>query len=243
MNHRASPWLLCRRPNPQAAIRLYCFPHSGGSPGEYLRWADDLPQVEVWGVQLPGRGSRLLEPPVRDIDELVRQLLEVTSFEGSFAFFGHSLGALISFHAAVALLEADGRLPRHLLLSAMPPPHTPLQILDPSGASDGELLSHMGRYGTVPPDALADPALRSIMAEAYRVDLEVLASCQGRQHPVLPVPTTLFAGSDDPLSEQLEEWDQYLTAPARTIRFPGGHFYLRNEHGALMRALHAVLQP
>jgi surfactin synthase thioesterase subunit len=53
----------------------------------------------------------------------------------------------------------------------------------------------------------------------------------------------LFAGSDDPLSEQLEEWDQYLTAPARTIRFPGGHFYLRDEHGALMRALHAVLQP
>ena len=33
-----TPWLVCRLRRPDAAVRLYCFPHSGGSPGEFVRW-------------------------------------------------------------------------------------------------------------------------------------------------------------------------------------------------------------
>ncbi|MFD0477252.1 hypothetical protein ACFQ0B_60405 [Nonomuraea thailandensis] len=40
--------------NPAAALRLICFPHSGGQPGMFRRWVAGLaPDVEVWGRRCP----------------------------------------------------------------------------------------------------------------------------------------------------------------------------------------------
>ena len=33
-------WLACRARRPEAKHRLYCFPHSGGSAGEFVVWVD-----------------------------------------------------------------------------------------------------------------------------------------------------------------------------------------------------------
>ena len=54
----ASSWLTCPQPNPQAKMRLFCFPYAGGSAQLYHKWAARLPSaVEVCPVQLPGRES------------------------------------------------------------------------------------------------------------------------------------------------------------------------------------------
>lgn len=44
---------------------FYCFPHGGGSPGEYLRWACDLRKVRVCSIQLPSRSSGTQFLPTR----------------------------------------------------------------------------------------------------------------------------------------------------------------------------------
>lgn len=102
-------WALCRARDDSAALRMYCFPHSGGSPGEYMRWSDRLPGTEVWGVQLPGRGSRLAESPFTDMPELVDAVVSGLGFTGPYVLFGHSLGALVAFETAHALRERGCR--------------------------------------------------------------------------------------------------------------------------------------
>src|SRR5205823_943244 len=92
-----TPWLVCRQRRPEAAMRLYCLPHSGGSAGEYVRWSDGLPGVEVWGVQLPGRGQRVGEPPLTRMPALVAALVASVPFRPPFALFGHSLGGLVAY--------------------------------------------------------------------------------------------------------------------------------------------------
>ena len=74
MMTRPSSWLACRLRRPEAPVRLFRFPHCGGSVGEYVRCADQLPDVEVWGVQLPGRGARAEEAPFTRVRELVDTL-------------------------------------------------------------------------------------------------------------------------------------------------------------------------
>jgi hypothetical protein len=47
---RAARGLVGRPPLSGARHRahLYCFPHGEGSPGEYVRWAPRLPDVQLW---------------------------------------------------------------------------------------------------------------------------------------------------------------------------------------------------
>ena len=69
----------------------------------FRTWSDGLPaDVEVCPVQLPGRGTRLMERPFTRLPPLVEALAQalVPLLDKPFAFFGHSLGALVSFELA-----------------------------------------------------------------------------------------------------------------------------------------------
>src|SRR5438128_2230867 len=73
-----SPWLTRPKPNPQAHLRLFCFPHAGGGASMFRSWPDALPpDIEVCPVQLPGRESRLLEPSFSQLSPMVQTLTEV----------------------------------------------------------------------------------------------------------------------------------------------------------------------
>jgi surfactin synthase thioesterase subunit len=64
-------WIMCRNPSPQARLRLFCFPYAGGGASIFRAWSDGLPaDVEVCPIQLPGRGTRLMEPPFTQFSPL-----------------------------------------------------------------------------------------------------------------------------------------------------------------------------
>src|ERR1039458_7197841 len=97
------PWISCRRPGPEARLRLFCFPYAGAGALIFRTWSDGLPaDVEVCPVQLPGRGTRLMERPFTQLSLLIEALAQalVPFLDKPFAFFGHSLGALVSFELA-----------------------------------------------------------------------------------------------------------------------------------------------
>ncbi|MFC7979807.1 thioesterase II family protein [Streptomyces cinereoruber] len=244
MTTATSPWLVCRRRRPDAALRLYCFPHSGGSPGEYVRWADVLDDVEVWGIQAPGRGSRVAEQPVTSIAEFVDGLLAATEFQGPFAFFGHSLGGLTAFETARALREAGRPMPERLVLSAYPAPHldhprTPLHTL-----GDTELLDAIDRrYGGLPPALREDPDLVGLVLPAYRADFTIFETYRHKSRPPLDTPITVLGGDEDLATPLLPEWRRH-TAEAFELRLlPGGHFYLRERPEEFMNVLRSAICP
>lgn len=51
-------WVTCPKPNPQASLRLFCFPYAGGGASTFRSWSNSLPMsVEVFAVELPRRGT------------------------------------------------------------------------------------------------------------------------------------------------------------------------------------------
>jgi surfactin synthase thioesterase subunit len=86
--------------NRQIAHRLFCFTYAGGAASIYRNWSNQLPQsIEAHAVQFPGHGNRLSEPLFRRVQPLVESTAQelMPYLEGTFAFFGHSMGAIISF--------------------------------------------------------------------------------------------------------------------------------------------------
>ena len=96
-------WIANRKSSSHARLRLFCFPYAGGSALIFRSWSNVLPaDVEVCPVQLPGRGTRLMERPFTDLSSLIQVLAQALSslLDKPFAIFGHSLGALVGFELA-----------------------------------------------------------------------------------------------------------------------------------------------
>lgn len=245
---RGERWLLSSQRRPGAPVRLYCFPPSGAMPGEYLRWSGDLPGVEVWGLQLPGRGSRWSEPAETTMAALVSRIVAEVTFTPPFAFFGHSFGALAAYETALALQERGLPPPQQLCLSAFCAPHlhpaSPgRERLDTGGA---ELLSaQLPHHGLSPGDLDLSPELQQSALGSMRADLGILAGYRAAAVRPLTCPLLVLGGTDDDFAseEQLAAWEPYTTGSFRLRRFPGGHFYFRENLDDVLRLVRATLDP
>jgi len=238
-----NPWLSRRRAVDAPTVRLYCLPHSGGSAGEYLRWADAMPKVEVWGVNLPGRGARLDEPPATTVAGLAEAIGREVPCAPPFVLFGHSLGGLLAYEVAQWLRAHGGEMPERLVLSGCAPPHLPRTAPRVSHLPDEQLLEQVARsYGGIPVEVLRDPDLRALVVPPLRADLAALERYAHPPHPPLPCPIVVLCGDRDGLTSlRLTEWDRHTTAGCRVRLLPGGHFYFREKPEAMMDVLADVL--
>ena len=80
-------------------IKLFCFPHLGGSASIYYQWKTMIHKnIEIIPIELAGRGERNKEPFCKNFKELLLDIsIQITNNHlEKYAFFGHSMGALIA---------------------------------------------------------------------------------------------------------------------------------------------------
>jgi medium-chain acyl-[acyl-carrier-protein] hydrolase len=230
-------------------VNLFCFSHAGGAAAAFRLWPAGLPEwLDVWAVQLPGHGSRWNMSPICSIPALAEALIPVLlpHLGQPFAFFGHSMGAVLAAEATRGLMERKAALPRHLFVSSRRPPHLPSSESHLHLLADHELVAEVDvRYGGIPPQLLHSADLLALLLPALRADLAALETFQPSKGAVLPCPVSAFGGTDDPLvpRNHLEAWRDQTSGPFRTRVFPGGHFYLESQRDALLAELAATLAP
>jgi medium-chain acyl-[acyl-carrier-protein] hydrolase len=240
-------WLAYVRPNPRATLRLFCFNYAGGAAAFYRDWGEALGErVEVNPVELPGHGTRLGEPPFEQLEPLVDALAAALSPllpERPFAFFGHSMGALLSFELARSLRRGAEPQPVRLLVSAhrgpqLPDRDEPAYLLD-----DEELMAKLRSLGGTPAAALDEPELMRLLLPMVRADFRVCDTYVYRPEPPLACPISAFGGLHDPVVNQaeLEGWREQTTAAFRLRMLPGGHFYPSERPGHLLALLRGEL--
>lgn len=248
MSHPISrdPWFPYRTPRRQAHLRLFCFPHAGGGASVYRAWSDDMaPEIEIWPVQLPGREHRFREPPLRSIQSVVEQLTTALQpyMDMPFAFFGHSMGALVAYELAQALRRGGRQTPVHLAVSGREAPH----VRSPGGTmhdlSDHALMAALRRFNGTPTDALGHPELLHMVLPLLRADFEAHETyAYGASEP-LDCPISAFGGLADPDVDRdsLAAWQRHTRGELVLRMFPGDHFFIRQARRAVVRTLGEIL--
>ncbi len=238
------PWIPFRKPNPQARLRLFCFPYVGAGASIFRTWPDGLPaDVEVCPVQLPGHGTRLTETPFTRLSLLVQSLAEalLPLLDKPFALFGHSLGALVTFELARQLRKQSGVQPVRLFVSADRAPQIPLRNRPIHALPESEFLAELRRLNGIPAKLLDDAEFMRFMIPVLRADFAVYETYTYATEPPLDSPISSFGGLQDPRvsHSDLESWRDQTSASCSLRMFPGDHFFLNTIQPLL---LHAVSQ-
>jgi surfactin synthase thioesterase subunit len=233
-----STWLpLDARPSPASAA-LFCFPYAGAGASVYAAWVRESPvDVAVRPVQLPGRETRLNEPRYRSWSRLLDAVAQGLSphLRGSFAFFGHSMGAVIGYELAKRLDETGGPSPAHLFVSGRRAPQCAARV-----AADQQLRDAKARTATALVESGARAAdcsaLVSLLLPILRDDFSVCESYHHTPSAPLACPLSVFGGLDDadvPIAD-LEAWRECTTGRFRLRVLPGDHFFVHSS-GSLLR--------
>jgi medium-chain acyl-[acyl-carrier-protein] hydrolase len=233
-----SPWFSLY-PNPQARLRLFCFPYAGSGTLSYRQWSARLPELEVTLVQLPGRERRLLELPMMDLDTLVKTLVaEILPYcDRPFAFFGHSMGGLIAFELARSLRRCNHSQPLHLLLSGCRAPQLPLLHPPLHTLSDADFIQELRRYNGTPEAVLTNAELMQFFLPTLRADFTLIETYCYITEPPLDRPITVFGGLQDAEvePEDLEAWRVHTTETFARHLLPGDHFFLNSDQALLLQ--------
>jgi medium-chain acyl-[acyl-carrier-protein] hydrolase len=237
-----SPWLVCPKPNPHARLRLFCFPYAGGGSVIYRAWTAGLPgTTELWCIRPPGRESFQGEPPFTRLVALVEALVPVILpyLDVPFAFFGHSMGALISFELIHALRRRHDRVPVHLFIAGHRAPQLPDQTPPLHHLPESDLLMQLRRLNGTPEAVLQDAELMQFILPVLRADFAVCETYTYTAKTPLTCPISVFGGLQDPRVSygELAAWREQTCSAFIHRMLPGDHFFLHSAQELLLRAL------
>jgi medium-chain acyl-[acyl-carrier-protein] hydrolase len=236
----------CPKPNSQARLRLFCFPFAGAGPWTFTSWVDGLPsdiqlETELCSVQFPGRETNRRDHLLTRLPPLLEALTPVfqTYLNIPFAFFGHSMGALVSFELARQLRRQGLPGPVHMIVSG----HRAPQLPDPNPAihqlPDAEFLAKLRNLGGTPEEALQNPELMELFLPVLRADFAVCETYVYTAEEPLDCSITAFGGNCDyrVSREELSAWQAQSCKSFSLRMFPGDHFFLQSLRVPVLQVL------
>jgi medium-chain acyl-[acyl-carrier-protein] hydrolase len=243
MTSKLHSWFLNANVNSRANLRLFCFPYAGGGASVFREWPRFFPyDIDVCPVQLPGRESRGLESPMTSLTQIVEALVSEIQplLQTPFAFFGHSMGALLAYETARQLGRNHGKHPVHLFVSGRSGPQLPYTKKKLYQLPDDEFTMELRRMNGTPEAVLQHEELMQLLLPRLRADFEVCETYTYNQDEPLPCPISAFGGTaDHDISvASLAAWNEHTLSEFYLHMFEGDHFFLHGQQENIMKTVY-----
>ncbi len=213
-------------------VQLFIFPHAGGSEVSYVPIEKELLPVTVTStICYAGRGRRIHEPFLKDMDATAKDCMEIVRKNRDqqlpLVFLGHSLGALIAFETMACMRRYDMDLPELVFFSGRKGPAAVSENTNRSLLPDDELLTCLSRMGGIPEYFLRHPDFLSFYLPIIRNDLRLNDTYSYRHREAFDLPFVIMNGTDDESvgPDPAIFWKEHTTAACYQEWLEGNHFY------------------
>jgi len=197
--------------------------------------------IEVCPVKLPGREDRLFDSPHTSLDELSAVLAnELATFTPlPFAFFGHSMGAMIAYELARYLRRRQLPLPVHLLVSGHRAPQLPEMRPHIYHLPDAQFIARLSDMNGTPREVVAHRELMELLLPALRADFTLCDTYTYVPDAPLECPIAALSGTDDAIAtpEHIEPWREQTSAVFKMHAFAGGHFFVNTLQQSVIKTV------
>ncbi len=240
-------WLRDWSAGGEVSVRLLCIPGLASNAHIYRPWARLLPSsIGVLGVELPGHGARMDEPPATELSELADGPLleEVAALaDRPLVIFGHSMGALVGLELGRRISERLPFRPALFVAAGSDGPQSRKPVPDPDRMTDAEVSQFLVAWGGTSAEVLGDPDYARLLLRLVRAELAMLRRYRFTPGQPLGCPVRAYIGADDPLVTIADAQGWCLTGEGETeVRtFSGGHFFFQTDEAAVLRQLQADL--
>lgn len=206
--------------------------------------------IEVCPIQLPGKENRIKEKPFADIDRAAEVLKEVLQpeLDRPYAFYGHSIGAFITYRLAYQLWKESGIKPKHLFVGAYT---APTILPNPVITIMRKKFKTIG-YSDIPgPDFLSAAApeqineilellgeedgvneeLSRLLLPTRLSELKLVSSYKSIDKEIFDIPITAIHGDKDDVvtEEEMNTWNKLTTGAFKLHIVHGDHLFLRKS--------------
>ena len=186
------------------------------------------------------------EMPFLAAEPLVEEIMEtLTLYEDKpFAFFGHSMGALISFEVARRLRQEHRVGPARLFVSGCRAPHLPHRDKPTYDLPDPEFIEELKRLNGTPQEVFDNPELLHLMLPILRADFTLCQTYAYRSEPPLSCPISAFGGiQDDEVGRDgIAAWREQTSDSFSLRMLAGDHFFLHASQRLLLSFILRELQ-
>ncbi|XLS30272.1 thioesterase II family protein [Flavobacteriaceae bacterium M23B6Z8] len=217
--------------------KLFCLPYAGGSAHQIYRlWKDYLDEsIELHPLELAGRGSRVGDRLYRNLEEAIEDVYKQMKdhiLTTDYAFFGHSMGAILGYKVLQKIDELKLPSPVHAFFSGRRAPHCKSRKRKPYAEMTSiELEDELKAMGGTPPAFFEYPELKKVFMPIIKGDLAIADTLLDRSE-IKPFnyDISLFLGKDeDVIPEEAKEWKICTEQKFSIQYFPGGHFFLNSQ--------------
>lgn len=213
---------------------LLCFHHAGSSASVFKNWVNGSGKISVVPVELPGKGSRINENFVFDMDRLVPMIVNAVSsafMDRDIYIYGHSMGAAIAFAVASRL---EKKLPlnfKELIVSGRQPPHYESVDLYHSSMGEEELIKELKRLNGTPEAVFENADILKFFLPIIRNDYILNESFQYKNE-ILGTAIKAYAGIKDTETKPdiMSHWSEVTNARFSLKEINGTHFFPFDEN-------------
>jgi len=213
-------------------INLFCFPFAGGNKYSYQKYMEKAPSfLHIIPMEYPGRGARMKEPLISDIEVLVNDLysqIQKTIDQADYAIYGHSMGGLIAYLVARKLIENNQKPPAHLFITGTSGPSSPSRStksrhLLPKAAFIQELKDLDG----MPDEILQNEDLLGYIEPILRADFKMCETYQYYDCDPLNIPITVITGMEEEIDiADIHLWQKETQSVVDFRQISGKHFFI-----------------
>ncbi|MCP3742352.1 thioesterase II family protein [Rossellomorea sp. BNER] len=216
-------------------VKLFCIPFAGGSAVIYSKWKKWMAHsIEVNEVELAGRGRRMNEPLIENMEEMVEDIYDSIKnyITEPYSIFGHSMGGLLTYELCHKLQKEGYPAPVHVFVSGRKAPQLKARKKLIHSLPDQEFITEILKYDGMDKNIFENKELANIFLPILKADFKLIETYKfNPPFNLLKSNISVFHGMDDKTVdvEELSLWSEVTKKESKIYTFPGGHFFI-NEY-------------
>ncbi len=235
-----------KKPSQKLKTNLICLPFAGASIYSYRNIAKNIEDsINIIPVELPGRGKRISELFLSDINKVVDDVfLQIkTHIDVPYAFYGHSMGALLGFFMVKRILSENLPQPLHLFFSGRGGPSVQDKDKHIYALPKKEFIKKLHEYEGSPQEILNDESIMEFFEPVLRADFKAISTYPYKKSTPFDIPITVMIGTTENTAyEDALKWQDETSRNISVRQFSGGHFFIYEHSTEINRIFSQTLQ-